>query len=149
MSVFLSWLSGSFCPFFNPGNSSGGGQQDPGETFYLCDCQDYCAPIDWVFSFCTVIGFRSPQMEMSFFWFWFCRERVWNRSGLHFKSFLYGYRSRHQRSFWLNWYNKGNVFRMRHSVSLCYFAKKRKERCNWRWSSYLNNKAFASLNRQD
>lgn len=149
MSVFLSWLSGSFCPFFNPGNSSGGGQQDPGETFYLCDCQDYCAPIDWVFSFCTVIGFRSPQMEMSFFWLWFCRERVWNRSGFHFKSFLYGYRSRHQRSFWLNWYNKGNVFRMRHSVCLCYFAKKRKERCNWRWSSYLNNKAFASLNRQD
>lgn len=67
MSVFLSWLSGSFCPFFNPGNSSGGGQQDPGETFYLCDCQDYCAPVDWMFSFCTVIGFRSPQMEMSFF----------------------------------------------------------------------------------
>lgn len=149
MSVFLSWLSGSFCPFFNPGNSSGGGQQDPGETFYLCDCQDYCAPIDWVFSFCTVIGFRSPQMEMSFFWLWFCRERVWNRSGFHFKSFLYGYRSRHQRSFWLNWYNKGNVFRMRLSVCLCYFAKKRKARCNWRWSSYLNNKAFASLNRQD
>ena len=147
--MFLSWLSGSFCAFFYTGNSSGGGQQDPGETFFLCDCQDYRAPFDWVFSFCTVIGFRSPQMEMSFFWFWFCRERVWNRSGFHFKSCLYGYRSRHQRSFWLNWYNKGNVFRIRHSVCLCYFAKKRKERCNWHWSSYLNNKAFASLNRQD
>lgn len=95
------------------------------------------------------LGLDHPKWKWVFFWFWFCRERVWNRSGLHFKSFLYGYRSRHQRSFWLNWYNKGNVFRMRHSVSLCYFAKKRKERCNWRWSSYLNNKAFASLNRQD
>ena len=32
---------------------------------------------------------------------------------------------------------------------VCFFAKKRKERCNWHWSSYLTNKAFHSLNRQD